>query len=118
MLVGRRVWAWVVAVTLIASGWGGTLGEARAGEIGTIDPAKKITTDDLMDTTKHPVSVTMAMQADSFFGFNPSIYGTYGLSGPKARLYPNRTHSTLTTLKIMTLCMIVARTFLVRTSPP
>lgn len=37
-------------------------------------------TDDLMDTTKHPVSVTMAMQADSFFGFNPSIYGTYGLT--------------------------------------
>ena len=36
--------------------------------------------DDLMDTTKHPVSVTMAMQADSFFGFNPSIYGTYGLT--------------------------------------
>ena len=33
-----------------------------------------------MDTTKHPVSVTMAMQADSFFGFNPSIYGTYGLT--------------------------------------
>ena len=37
-------------------------------------------TDDLMDTTKHPVSVTMAMQADSFFGFNPAIYGTYGLT--------------------------------------
>jgi hypothetical protein len=35
--------------------------------------------DDLMDTAKHPVSVTMAMQADTFFGFNPSIYGTYGL---------------------------------------
>jgi hypothetical protein len=25
------------------------------------------------------VSVTMAMQADSFFSFNTSIYGTYGL---------------------------------------
>ncbi len=25
------------------------------------------------------VSVTMAMQADSFFSFNRSIYGTYGL---------------------------------------
>jgi len=36
--------------------------------------------DDLMDTTKHPVAVTMAMQADSFFGFNPSVYGTYGLT--------------------------------------
>lgn len=37
-------------------------------------------TDDLMDTTKHPVSVTTAMQADSFFGFNPAVYGTYGLT--------------------------------------
>ncbi len=36
--------------------------------------------DDLMDTTKHPVSVTTAMQADSFFGFNPAVYGTYGLT--------------------------------------
>jgi len=36
--------------------------------------------DDLMDTTKHPVAVTMAMQADTFFGFNPSFYGTYGLT--------------------------------------
>ncbi|CAI4031279.1 hypothetical protein DNFV4_01705 [Nitrospira tepida] len=36
--------------------------------------------DDLMDTTKHPVSVTMALQADSFFGFNPQVYGTYGLT--------------------------------------
>jgi hypothetical protein len=26
-----------------------------------------------------PASVTMALQADSFFGFNPSIYGTYRL---------------------------------------
>lgn len=36
--------------------------------------------DELFDTTKHPVAVTMALQADSFFGFNPSVYGTYGLS--------------------------------------
>lgn len=36
--------------------------------------------DDLMDTTKHPTSVTMALQADTFFGFNPSVYGTYGLT--------------------------------------
>lgn len=36
--------------------------------------------DDLLDTTKHPVAVTMAMQADSFFGFNPAVYGTYGLT--------------------------------------
>ncbi|MBI4000825.1 MAG: hypothetical protein HY348_03475 [Nitrospira defluvii] len=69
MLVGRKIRTWVLAVAVIASGWGGALGEVRAG-----------TTDDLMDTTKHPVSVTMAMQADSFFGFNPAIYGTYGLT--------------------------------------
>lgn len=43
-------------------------------------PAYAGMTDDLMDAKKHPVSVTMAMQADSFFGFNPQIYGTYGLT--------------------------------------
>lgn len=43
-------------------------------------PFQVMAEDDLMDTTKHPVSVTMAMQADSFFGFTPSIYGTYGLT--------------------------------------
>ena len=69
MLVGRKVRTWVLGLALLAGGGGGALGEAQAG-----------TTDDLMDTTKHPVSVTMAMQADSFFGFNPSIYGTYGLT--------------------------------------
>lgn len=69
MMVGQRVRVWVVGLAVMVSGWGGAVGESRAG-----------TTDDLMDTTKHPVSVTMAMQADSFFGFNPSIYGTYGLT--------------------------------------
>ncbi|MDQ1291097.1 MAG: hypothetical protein QG615_898, partial [Nitrospirota bacterium] len=69
MLVGRKARTWVLGLALLAGGGGGALGEAQAG-----------TTDDLMDTTKHPVSVTMAMQADSFFGFNPSIYGTYGLT--------------------------------------
>ena len=44
--------AMAAAVLLCASGGQ----SARAG-----------ITDDLMDTTKHPVSVTMAMQADSFF---------------------------------------------------
>lgn len=43
-------------------------------------PAQAALLDDLMDTTKHPVAVTMAMQADSFFGFNPQVYGTYGLT--------------------------------------
>jgi hypothetical protein len=37
-------------------------------------------TESLMDTKKHPVSVTMALQADSFFGFNPQVYGIYGLT--------------------------------------
>ncbi len=46
----------------------------------TCTPVLSQAEDSLMDTTKHPVSVTMAMQADSFFGFNPSIYGTYGLT--------------------------------------
>ncbi|MBX7037525.1 MAG: hypothetical protein K1X60_00005, partial [Nitrospira sp.] len=62
MLVGRKARAWVLGLALMAGGGGGALVEAQAA-----------TTDDLMDTTKHPVSVTMAMQADSFFGFNPSI---------------------------------------------
>ncbi len=69
MLVGRKARAWVLGLALMAGGGGGAFAEAQAA-----------TTDDLMDTTKHPVSVTMAMQADSFFGFNPSIYGTYGLT--------------------------------------
>ena len=68
MLVGRTARAWVLGLALLASGGVGVT-DGLAG-----------TTDDLMDTTKHPVSVTMAMQADSFFGFNPSIYGTYGLT--------------------------------------
>lgn len=45
-----------------------------------VSPMQAVAEDDLMDTTKHPVSVTMAMQADSFFGFNPAVYGTYGLT--------------------------------------
>lgn len=80
MLVGRRVRTWVLGLAVIASGWGGAFSEVRAGEIGTIEPVKGTATDDLMDTTKHPVSVTTAIQADSFFGFNPSVYGTYGLT--------------------------------------
>lgn len=63
---GRRVRAGCLVLGLLCA-WGAA-------------PAKAGMTDDLMDTTKHPVSVTMAMQADSFFGFNPSIYGTYGLT--------------------------------------
>lgn len=65
---GRRFAVWLLSVVAASSLLVcGTIGRAAA-------------TDDLMDTTKHPVSVTMAMQADSFFGFNPAIYGTYGLT--------------------------------------
>lgn len=65
----RGVRGWVVGTLLGISGLVLSPGVSQAGM-----------TDDLMDTTKHPVSVTMAMQADSFFGFNPAIYGTYGLT--------------------------------------
>ena len=43
MLVGRKARTWVLGLALLAGGGGGALGEAQAG-----------TTDDLMDTTKHP----------------------------------------------------------------
>ena len=65
----RGVRGWVVGTLLGISGLVLSPGLSQAA-----------LTDDLMDTTKHPVSVTMAMQADSFFGFNPAVYGTYGLT--------------------------------------
>jgi len=67
--VQQQVRGWVSGFILGAGLLGLFPGQSQAG-----------TTDDLMDQTKHPVAVTMAMQADSFFGFNPSIYGTYGLT--------------------------------------
>ena len=74
--LGRRfvrgwVWGCLIAATLLV----GPNGQAQDVE----GVAPKVI-DSSMDTTKHPVAVTMAMQADSFFGFNPSIYGTYGLT--------------------------------------
>jgi hypothetical protein len=69
--IGQWMAATVMAATLLASGNG------QAQDVEVVAP-KAI--DSLMDTTKHPVAVTMAMQADSFFGFNPSVYGTYGLT--------------------------------------
>lgn len=68
LLDGRHFGKWVFGFMLGASALALPTSYAQAE------------TDDLMDTTKHPVSVTMAMQADSFFGFNPAIYGTYGLT--------------------------------------
>ena len=50
----RGVRGWVVGTLLGISGLVLSSGLSQAGM-----------TDDLMDTTKHPVSVTMAMQADS-----------------------------------------------------
>jgi hypothetical protein len=32
------------------------------------------------EVQEDPLAVTMAIQADSFFGFNPAVYGTYKLS--------------------------------------
>jgi len=40
------------------------------------------------------------------------------LSGPKARLYPQRTHCTEISARMMKLCMIVPRAFFERTMPP
>lgn len=68
---GLLIWL-VLAVTLLV----GSHGQAQDVEV----LPQQTKTDSLMDTTKHPVWVTMALQADSFFGFNPSIYGTYGLT--------------------------------------
>ena len=61
---------WTVAAMVAALALGIVAGQ----------PARAGMTDDLMDTTKHPVSVTMAMQADSFFGFNPAIGAENGPS--------------------------------------
>lgn len=52
-----------------------------------VTPVLSIAEDSLMDTTKHPVSVTMAMQADSFFGFNPgAAQDYYRWIGPYAEM--------------------------------
>ncbi|MCC6141314.1 MAG: hypothetical protein IT389_11965 [Nitrospira sp.] len=69
MFMQRHAQKWVSGVVMAAGLMMTSTGQVQAG-----------ITDDLMDTTKHPVSVTTAMQADSFFGFNPSVYGTYGLT--------------------------------------
>lgn len=66
----RSRYRWMCSIGTLFLSWCSLIGA----------PAQAGMTDDLMDTTKHPVSVTMAMQADSFFGFNPAIYGTYGLT--------------------------------------
>ena len=74
--LGRQyVRGWVCGFMMAATLLVGS--NAQAQDVEVVAPKAM---DSLMDTTKHPVSVTMAMQADSFFGFNPSIYGTYGLT--------------------------------------
>lgn len=74
-MFGRRVRGWVCGVTVVAGLLAGSI--VHAQDVDVVTPA---VADSLMDTKKHPVSVTMALQADSFFGFNPSVYGTYGLT--------------------------------------
>lgn len=71
----RRVRGMVCGLIVAASLGVGSI--VHAQEVDVLTPR---VTEDLMDTKKHPVSVTMALQADSFFGFNPQIYGTYGLT--------------------------------------
>jgi hypothetical protein len=75
MFERRRGRGVVCTVILAASLLAGSLSYAQ--EVDVLTPR---VTEDLMDTKKHPVTVTMALQADSFFGFNPQIYGTYGLT--------------------------------------
>jgi hypothetical protein len=67
----------VVAVILVLVSLLFPPGRTQAQDVDVLTPR---VTESLMDTAKHPVSVTMALQADSFFGFNPQIYGTYGLT--------------------------------------
>jgi hypothetical protein len=70
MFERRRGRGVVCTVILAASLLAGSLSYAQ--EVDVLTPR---VTEDLMDTKKHPVTVTMALQADSFFGFNPQIYG-------------------------------------------
>lgn len=67
----------LIAVIVVLSSMLFSTGVTRAQDVDVLTPR---VTESLMDTAKHPVSVTMALQADSFFGFNPQVYGTYGLT--------------------------------------
>lgn len=44
-----------------------------------VEVEKKAALPQVTGKEESPASVTMALQADSFFGFNPSVYGTYRL---------------------------------------
>lgn len=76
-LCGRGgVRGWTVGAVILTAGL--LMGPTAHAQDVEVESLK--VTDSSMDTKKHPVSVTMALQADSFFGFNPSVYGTYGLT--------------------------------------
>lgn len=44
-----------------------------------VEVEKKAVLPKVAEKDESPATVTMALQADSFFGFNPSVYGTYKL---------------------------------------
>lgn len=44
-----------------------------------VEVEKKAVLPKVAEKDESPATVTMALQADSFFGFNPSVYGTYRL---------------------------------------
>ncbi|HJU06259.1 MAG TPA: DUF6733 family protein [Nitrospiraceae bacterium] len=76
MLEGQRVPGLLAMLVFVL----GTLAWVQVSPAQDVDVETPRVTESLMDTKKHPVSVTMALQADSFFGFNPQVYGTYGLT--------------------------------------
>ncbi|WP_447979934.1 DUF6733 family protein [Candidatus Nitrospira bockiana] len=73
---GRKTCAFLMLSTLVL----GPLSLGAPSRAQEVDVTTPRVTESLLETAKHPVSVTMAVQADSFFGFNPQIYGTYGLT--------------------------------------
>lgn len=57
----------------------GLIAQAWVAQAQDVEVEKKAALPQLKGKEESPASVTMALQADSFFGFNPSVYGTYRL---------------------------------------
>lgn len=57
----------------------GILTQAIDGYAQDVEVEKKTVLPKTVEKEESPATVTMALQADSFFGFNPSVYGTYRL---------------------------------------